>query len=106
MYTAEDTLASIKSSEMWENNLDAEDRHGLCDIPQPSNPSVESPQSSPSSAPPLPLYITTFLKTSPLSGIPLVVPPGPLNNTAFETDKSAVHELRLGKAQVSDVVRV
>jgi hypothetical protein len=107
IYTAEDTLAFIKASENWENNLDAKNRHGSGDIPQPSNPSAESSQGSLSSVPPSPPFdVTTSLKTSPSSGAPLVVPPGPLSNTAFETDKSAVDELRLVKAQVSDVVRV
>ena len=106
MYTAENTLAFIKAPENWENNLDVKNRHGLGDIPQPSNPSAESSQGSLSSAPPFPFNVTTSLKTSSSSGTPLVVPPGPLSNTAFETDKRAVDELRLVKAQVSDVVRV
>jgi HAMP domain-containing protein len=107
MYTAEDTLAFIKASENWENNLDAKKRHGLGDIPQPSNPSAELSQGSLSSAPPFPSFnVATSLKTSSSSGTPLVVPPSPPSNTAFETDKSAVDELRLVKAQVSDIVRV
>ena len=104
MYTAEDTL---KASENWENNLCAKNRHGSGDIPQPSNPSAESSQGSPSSTPPSPPFnVSTSIKTSSSSDTPLVVPPGPLSNTAFETDKSAVDELRLVKAQISDVVRV
>jgi len=40
------------------------------------------------------------------SGSPLVVPPGPLATAAFESGMSAVEELRLLKAKVSDVARV
>ncbi|KAG6379634.1 hypothetical protein JVT61DRAFT_10152 [Boletus reticuloceps] len=40
------------------------------------------------------------------SGLPLVVPPGPLAAAAFESGMSAVEELRLLKAQVPDVARV
>ncbi|KAG2083298.1 uncharacterized protein F5147DRAFT_175424 [Suillus discolor] len=40
------------------------------------------------------------------SGSPLVVPPSPLAAAAFESGMSAVEELRLLKAQVSDVARV
>lgn len=105
MYTPEDTLASIKASEDWENNLDAKDRHGLGDILH--SPSAQSSQGGLSSAPPFPPFsATTSLKTSSSSCTPLVIPPGLLDNTAYETDKSAVEELRLVKAQVSDVVRV
>ena len=105
MYTAEDTLTSIESSEIWEkNNLDAKNRHGLGDILQPSNPSAESSQGSQSSAPPFPPFnVTTSFKTSLPSGTPLVVPPSLLSNTTGETDKSAVDDLRLVKAQVSEL---
>lgn len=37
---------------------------------------------------------------------PLIVPPGLLSATAFESSMGAVEELRLLKAQISDVVRV
>jgi len=37
---------------------------------------------------------------------PLIVPPSPLRAVAFESSMSAVEELRLLKAQISDVVRV
>ena len=107
MYTAEDTLAFIRASENWENNVDAKNRHGSGDIPHPSKSSAESSQGSLTSAPAIPPFnVTTSLKTSSSSDTPLVAPPGPFSNTAFETDKSAVDELRLVKAQVSDVVRV
>ena len=107
MYTAEDILALINASENSVNSLDAKNRHGLGDIPQPSNPSAESSQGSLS--PPLSTFdVTTSLETFSSSGTPLVSPSGPLSNTPFETDKNinAVDELRLVKAQVSDVVRV
>ena len=67
-------------------------------------PRLNRLKASASSLPPF--NVTTSLETSSSSGTPLVVPPGSLSNTAFETDKSAVYELRLVKAQVSDVVRV
>ena len=69
-----------------------------------STPRLNRLKASASSLPPF--NVTTSLGTSSSSGTPLVVPPGPLSNTAFESDKSAVYELRLVKAQVSDVVRV
>ena len=50
--------------------------------------------------------ISSAFKTSPSSGSPLVVPPGPLVNAAFESGMSAVEELRLLKTQVQDVARV
>lgn len=37
---------------------------------------------------------------------PLVVPPGPLSSAAFESRMTAIDELRLLKAQVSDIARV
>jgi len=48
---------------------------------------------------------TPSFQPSP-DGSPLVVPPGPLSVAAFESGMSAVEELRLLKAQVSDVARV
>jgi hypothetical protein len=102
MYTAEDTLAFVNVSDDWKNNLDTKNRHGQGDVPQPSNPSAESSQGSLSSAIPFPPFnVTTSLNT-----FSLVVPLGLLSNTAFEFDKTAVDELRLLKAQVSDVVCV
>ena len=107
MYTAEYTLAFIKASENWGNNVDAKSRHSSANIPHPSNPSAESSQGSLSSTPPFPPFdVKTSLKTSSSSGTPLVATPSPFSSTTFETDKSAVGELRLVKAQVSDVVRV
>lgn len=104
MYTAEDTLASIDAYENLENNLNAKNRH---DFGESSNPSAESSQGNLSSPLPCPPFnVTTSLKTSSSPDAPLVIPHGLLSNTAFETDKSAVNELRLVKAQVSDVVRV
>jgi osomolarity two-component system sensor histidine kinase NIK1 len=50
--------------------------------------------------------ISSAFKTSASSGSPLVVPPGPLVNAAFESGMSAVEELRLLKTQVQDVARV
>ena len=50
--------------------------------------------------------ISSAFKNSPSSGSPLVVPPGPLVNAAFESGMSAVEELRLLKTQVQDVARV
>jgi len=71
MYTAEDTLALINASENSVNSLDAKNRHGLGDIPQPSNPSAESSQGSLS--PPLSTFdVTTSLETFSSSGTPLV----------------------------------
>ena len=50
--------------------------------------------------------ISSAFKSSVSSGSPLVVPPGPLVNAAFESGMSAVEELRLLKTQVQDVARV
>lgn len=50
--------------------------------------------------------MSSAFKTAPSSGSPLVVPPGPLVNAAFESGMSAVEELRLLKTQVQDVARV
>ena len=102
MYTAEDTLASIKASENCENNLDAKICHGMGYI-QPSNPSESSQGSLSSVPPPPPFNVSTSPKTS---GIPLVVLPGLQSNIAFETTKSAADELRLVKVLVSDAIRV
>jgi len=50
--------------------------------------------------------ISSAFKSSVSSGSPLVIPPGPLVNAAFESGMSAVEELRLLKTQVQDVARV
>lgn len=50
--------------------------------------------------------ISSAFRSSVSSGSPLVVPPGPLVNAAFESGMSAVEELRLLKTQVQDVARV
>jgi osomolarity two-component system sensor histidine kinase NIK1 len=52
MYTAEDTLASIKASETWENGPDTKKRRSVGDTPPFSNASASSPQGdlSPSSS--------------------------------------------------------
>jgi osomolarity two-component system sensor histidine kinase NIK1 len=50
--------------------------------------------------------VTSAFQASPSSGSPLLVPPSPLVSAAFEPDMSAVEELRLLKARISDVVRV
>ena len=44
MYTAEDTLASIKASENWENGPDHKKRRSVGDTPPTSNPSANSSQ--------------------------------------------------------------
>jgi osomolarity two-component system sensor histidine kinase NIK1 len=49
--------------------------------------------------------VSSSFAVSP-SGSPLVIPPGPLAAAAFESGMSAVEELRLLKAQVTDVSRV
>jgi osomolarity two-component system sensor histidine kinase NIK1 len=49
---------------------------------------------------------SAFKSSVSSSGSPLVVPPGPLVNAAFESGMSAVEELRLLKTQVQDVARV
>jgi hypothetical protein len=56
MYTAEETLASIKASENWENGPDTKKRRSVGDTPPTSNPSANSSQAdlSPSSEPPSP----------------------------------------------------
>lgn len=48
MYTAEDTIASIKASGNWENAPDAKKRHGVGDIPHSANPA--SPDSTTASS--------------------------------------------------------
>jgi osomolarity two-component system sensor histidine kinase NIK1 len=51
--------------------------------------------------------VSSAFKTSSSSGATLVVPPdGPHTVVAFESGMNAVEELRLLKAQISDVVRV
>jgi hypothetical protein len=45
MYTAEETLASIKASENWENGPDTKKRRSVGDTPPISNPSANSSQS-------------------------------------------------------------
>jgi osomolarity two-component system sensor histidine kinase NIK1 len=50
--------------------------------------------------------LSSAFRSSVSSGSPLVVPPGPLVNAAFESGMSAVEELRLLKTQVQDVARV
>jgi osomolarity two-component system, sensor histidine kinase NIK1 len=49
MYTAEETLASIKASENWENGPDTKKRRSVGDTPPISNPSANSSQSDVSS---------------------------------------------------------
>ncbi len=51
MYTAEDTLASIKTSENWENGPDTKKRRSVGDTPPISDPSANSSQSDVSSPP-------------------------------------------------------
>ena len=51
MYTAEDTLASIKTSENWENGPDTKKRRSVGDTPPISDPSANSSQSDGSSPP-------------------------------------------------------
>lgn len=50
--------------------------------------------------------VSSAFKTSPSSGSPIVVPPGPLVDVACESGINAVEELRLLKAQISDAARV
>jgi osomolarity two-component system, sensor histidine kinase NIK1 len=52
MYTAEDTLASIKASENWENGPDTKKRRSVGDTPPTTNPFANSSQAdlSPSSS--------------------------------------------------------
>ncbi|KAG1880958.1 hypothetical protein F4604DRAFT_1749032 [Suillus subluteus] len=52
-----------------------------------------------------PTRINSSFDSSP-NGSPLVIPPGPLAVATFESGMTAVEELRLLKAQVSDVARV
>ena len=49
---------------------------------------------------------SSAFKTSPSSGSPTIVPPGPLVDVACESGMDAVEELRLLKAQISDAARV
>lgn len=52
MYTAEETLASIKTSENWEHGPDTKKRRSVGDTPPISDPSANSSQSDVSSSPP------------------------------------------------------
>ena len=52
-----------------------------------------------------PLMVPGYSELSPDSS-PLVIPMGPLAAAAFESGMSAVEELKLLKAQVSDIARV
>jgi osomolarity two-component system sensor histidine kinase NIK1 len=104
MYTAEDTIASIKASGNWENAPGAKKDHGVGDIPQSSNPSSSDGTTASS-------FPSTTTHSS--SGIPhsSSSPPSfPHNVTSLAADiernVSAVEELRLLKAQISDVARV
>ena len=50
--------------------------------------------------------VSSAFKTYSSPDFPLVVPPPPLIDAPFESDMGAVEELRLLKAQISDVARV
>ncbi len=79
MYTAEETLASIKASENWENGPDTKKRRSVGDTPPISNTSANSSQSdvsSPASHPPTPSngtvpsgYSSTTIRS--MSGTPI-----------------------------------
>ncbi|KAI0044635.1 hypothetical protein FA95DRAFT_1544784 [Auriscalpium vulgare] len=78
MFTAEETVASLKASD---DTTDAV-----------TDAVTDAKASSTSNSAP--------------SGSPFVVPPGPVPAAAFESDTSAAEELKLLKAQVLDVLRV